>query len=102
MILPKLPNYVKRYCCTSQPLHTDGRFLAILENYKQKNTTQTQNGGKRQQKQIKQKGTWISKELIHERTHSFLLPASPCPHTQEHDHETDNHMQTTEQNPTLN
>lgn len=39
MILPKLPSYVKTYCCTSQPLHTDGRSVAILENYKQKNNT---------------------------------------------------------------
>lgn len=71
-------------------------YWKITNKQTKKNTTQTQTCGKRQQNQIKQKGTWISKELIHERTHSWLLPASPCPHTQEHDHETDNHMQTTE------
>lgn len=52
-----LPNVLlcEKYCCTSQPLREDGRFVATLENYKQKKHNTNTKRWKKTTKQTKTK-----------------------------------------------
>lgn len=62
-----LPNYVKRYCCTGQPLNTDGSFFPPLLDMKTNKTHEMSDQLKKKEKK---------------KAHGF--PGSTYTHTHKH------------------